>query len=71
MARVQFPDQDKMAQFSEQIMGREQSIDDVIGFMGGQSLSTECTSERMAQNAMYCGYNCDTTTSFRGVAAAF
>ena len=59
-ARVQFPDRDKMAQFAEQIKLREPSIDDVIGFMDGLSLATQCTSERMAQNAMYCGYDCDT-----------
>ena len=60
MAKVQFPDKDKMAQFAEQIKLHEPSIDDVIGFMDGLSLATECTSERMAQNAMYCGYDCDT-----------
>ena len=60
MARVQFPDKNKMAQFADQIKLREPSIDDVIGFMDGLSLATECTSERMAQNAMYCGYDCDT-----------
>lgn len=59
-ARVQFPDRDKMAQFAEQIKLREPSIDDVIGFMDGLSLATQCTSERMEQNAMYCGYDCDT-----------
>ena len=59
-ARVQFPDRDKMAQFAEQIKLREPSINDVIGFMDGLSLATQCTSERMEQNAMYCGYDCDT-----------
>lgn len=54
MARVKFPDNNKMAQFAAQIKGREQSIEDVIGFMDGLSLATECTSERIAQNAMYC-----------------
>jgi len=60
MAKVQFPDKDTMAKFAEQLQLREPSIDDVIGFMDGLSLATECTSERMAQNAMYCGYDSDT-----------
>jgi hypothetical protein len=42
------------------INNREHSIDDVIGFMDGASLATECTSEATTQNAFYSGYECDT-----------
>jgi hypothetical protein len=58
LAEVRFPNDEKMKRFAEQIQLREPSIDDVIGFMDGLSLATEYTSERMAQNAMYCGYDC-------------
>ena len=60
LAEVRFPNDEKMKRFAEQIQLREPSIDDVIGFMDGLSLATECTSEQMTQNAMYCGYDCDT-----------
>ena len=46
--------------FASMINNREPSIDDVIGFMDGISLATDCTSERTTQNAFYSGYVCDT-----------
>ena len=59
LAEERFPNDEKMKLFAAQIQLREPSIDDVIGLMDGLSLAMECTSERMAQNAMYCGYDCD------------
>jgi hypothetical protein len=41
----------------------EPAISDVIGFMDGVSFTPECTSERVTQNAFYCGYDCDTTVN--------
>ena len=35
-------------------------MDDVIGFMDGVSLTSECTSEPLLQNWMYSGYHSDT-----------
>ena len=35
-------------------------VTNVIGFMDGVSLSSECTDERIEQNLFYCGYDCDT-----------
>jgi hypothetical protein len=35
-------------------------VDNIIGFMDGVSFPAKCTDNRIAQNAMYCGYNCDT-----------
>ena len=35
------------------------TVDDVIGFMDGILLATECTSEKITQNAFYSGYQCD------------
>ena len=58
LAEVRFPNDERKKQFAAQIQQWEPSIDDVIGFMDGLSLATEYTSERMAQNAMYCGYDC-------------
>ena len=36
-------------------------MEDVIGFMDGVSLPVECTDKQLEQNAMYCGYSCDTS----------
>ncbi len=32
----------------------------VIGFMDGLGLTTECTDEKIMQNAYYCGYDYNT-----------
>ncbi len=42
------------------VQAREPLVNDIIGFMDGISFPTECTSERVQQNAFYCGYDCDT-----------
>ncbi len=42
------------------VQAREPLVDDIIGFMDGVSFLTQCTSERLEQNAFYCGYDCDT-----------
>jgi hypothetical protein len=57
---VKFPSNEKMQQFAQMIELHEPSVDDVIGFMDGLSLSSECTDERNTQNAYYCGYDCIT-----------
>jgi hypothetical protein len=58
--KVKFPDDLKMREYADMVQAREPIADDVIGFMDGVSFQTECTSERMEQNAFYCGYDCDT-----------
>jgi hypothetical protein len=35
-------------------------VNNVIGFMDGLGLTTECTDEIITQNAYYCCYDCDT-----------
>ena len=50
-----------MEEFAAIINACEPLVDDVIGFMDGISLSTECTSEELEQNSMYDGYTCNTT----------
>jgi hypothetical protein len=60
LARIKFPDEQKMQMFAEMIRLREQTISNVIGFMDGLGMATEMTDERIQQNAYYCGYNCDT-----------
>ncbi len=57
MAAVKFPDAEKMEYFARLINQREPEVDDVIGFMDGLSLVSECTSEVFEQNAMYNGYH--------------
>ena len=59
-ARVKFPNGQKMQQFAAMVQAREPSVPDVIGFMDGVSLTSECTDDRLTQNAYYCGYSCDT-----------
>ncbi len=59
LAKVQFPDEDKMARFARQIQVCEPDVDDVIGFMDGLSLTSECTSEVFEQNTMYNEYHSD------------
>jgi hypothetical protein len=60
LAQVRFPTAEKMAYFAQLIQAREPVVDDVIGFMDGVSLTSECTSEVIEQNAMYSGYHSDT-----------
>jgi len=60
IAEVRFPGAEKMRQFARMVQAREPLVDDVIGFMDGVSIPSECTDERFEQNAFYCGYDCDT-----------
>jgi hypothetical protein len=60
LARIKFPDEQKMQMFAEMICLLEPTISNVIGFMDGLGLAIEMTDKRIQQNAYYCGYNCDT-----------
>ena len=62
-AQVRFPDEHKMREYADMVQLREPEVDDIIGFMDGVSFSSECTDERIEQNAFYCGYDCDTTVN--------
>ena len=57
---VKFPDAERMREYATMVHAREPSVNDVIGFMDGVSLSSECTDKRVEQNAFYCGYDSDT-----------
>jgi hypothetical protein len=59
-AKVKFPSEEKMVCFARFIQEREPAVDDVIGFMDGLALTSECTSDELEQNAMYNGYHSDT-----------
>jgi hypothetical protein len=50
LARIQFPSAEKMQLFASMICDREPAVADVIGFMDGVLIATECTSEKMTQN---------------------
>jgi hypothetical protein len=63
ISRIQFPSPEKMELFASMVNSREAAVDDVIGFMDGVALKTECTSEWVTQNAFYSGYKCDTTVN--------
>jgi len=43
LARVKFLDVDQMASFARQIKSHEPEVDNVIGFMDGLLLTSECT----------------------------
>ncbi len=60
-SKVRFPDEAKKQQFAAMIEAREPLVNDVIGFMDGVSFASQCSDERIIQNAMYSGYVCDTT----------
>ncbi len=60
LARIKFPDEQKMQWYAEMISLCEPMILNVIRFMDGLGLATEMTEERIQQNAYYCGYDCDT-----------
>ncbi len=60
LARVKFPNVEKMQLFLDMISVRVPTVNNVIGFMDGLGLTTECTDERITQNVYYCGYGCDT-----------
>ncbi len=55
----EFPGAAKMREFADMVHAREPMVDDIIGFMDGILFSAECTNKCVAQNAMYCGYDCD------------
>jgi len=63
MARITFPNNQKMAEFAAMVQLREPLVNDIIGFMDGVSFSAQSTDERVEQNALYCGYDCDTTVN--------
>ncbi len=58
-AQVKFPDGDKMRKYTTMVEVREPIVNDIIGFMDGVSFSTKCMDERVEQNSMYCGYDCN------------
>ncbi len=49
-----------MREFADMVRMREPMVDDIIGFMDGVSFLAECIDNHVEQNAMYCGYDCDT-----------
>ncbi len=51
-ARKKSPNVDKMESFTWQINRHEPEVDDVIGFMDGLVLISECTLERIEQKSM-------------------
>jgi hypothetical protein len=54
-AQVRFPDEHKMREYADMVQLREPKVDDIIRFMDGVSFLSECTDERIEQNAFYCG----------------
>ncbi len=60
LARVKFPNVEKMQLFLDMMSVREPMVNNVIGFMDGLGLTTECTDESIMQNACYCSYDWDT-----------
>ena len=49
-----------MREFADMVKMRQSMVDNIIGFMDGVSFPVQCTEERLAQNAIYCGYDCNT-----------
>jgi hypothetical protein len=57
---VKFLDVDKRESIIRQINRCEPEVDDVIGFMDGLALISECKSKPIEQNSMSNGYYSDT-----------
>jgi hypothetical protein len=60
LARIEFPNKEKMRLFMDMISLHEPSISNTVGFMDGLGLAMEMTCEQIEQNAYYCGYDCNT-----------
>jgi hypothetical protein len=60
LARVKFPNVEKMQLSSDMISVQKPMVNNVIGFMDGLGLTTGCTDERITQKAYYCSYEGDT-----------
>ncbi len=58
--RVQFPNREKMREFTNMVKMRESMVDDIIGFIDSVSSPAKCTNKRVKQSTMYCGYKCNT-----------
>jgi hypothetical protein len=56
LASIQFPNEQKMQQFTEIISICEPTITNVIGFMDGLGLAMKCSDKIIQQNAYYCRY---------------
>lgn len=52
--------EEKMTQFASMVQNHEPVAYDVIDFLDGVSLCSECSSKTMEQNAMYDDYHSDT-----------
>lgn len=63
IARVKFPDKNKMRKFADMVQRRESSVNNIIGFMDCVSFPAECTDVNTEQNAFYCEYDGDTTVN--------
>jgi hypothetical protein len=57
---VQLPDDAKMRDFANMVQQREPMVNDIIGFLDRVLFPVQCTDKQIRQNAMYCGYDCDT-----------
>lgn len=60
LSEVKFPNEEKKMEFASLIRNRERNANNVIGFLDGLSLHTECSSELVTQNSFYNGYHADT-----------
>ena len=60
LAPVEFPTEARMHLYSNMVSAQEPMMTNVIGFMDGVGLTTDCKDERLTQNAYYFGYDCDT-----------
>ena len=49
-----------MTEYAAMVRLREPLVNDIIGFMEGVTFPAECSDDRIIQNLMYCGYDCDT-----------
>jgi hypothetical protein len=59
-SEIKFPDEDRKQYYASLCQRREPSVDNVIGFVDGVSLQTQCSSDPAIQSSFYNGYHHDT-----------
>jgi hypothetical protein len=49
IAEVRFPCAEKMRRFARMVQARKPLVDDIIGFMDGVSIPSQCTDEHLSR----------------------
>jgi hypothetical protein len=59
-AKIEFPSENKMAEYASMVHHREPLLTNIIGFVDGVAMPVKCSSLPEAQSTYYNGYHHDT-----------